>query len=212
MLTDEQIVATLSEYGVFSSHAQCEQIRAYISILSKWNRAISLTTVTNEIDILKFHFGESAFALSAVSGLNGRLADVGAGAGFPGIPLCIFDEGIDLSLIESNGKKCAFLSEVVRELGLRAVKVIRARFQDLAGDTVEGCDVIAARALGGYDDLLEWSAKLLRPGGKVVLWLGDDESKSTSSRSGWKWSQPILIPGSQRRYVLSGSVKDAANS
>ena len=101
----------------FPASELCERIRTYISLLLRWNQSISLTTVTNSDEILRFHFGESLFAASAFSLENGRLADVGSGAGFPGLPLAMLLPDLNVTLIESNAKKFTFLSEVVRELG-----------------------------------------------------------------------------------------------
>jgi hypothetical protein len=67
-------------------------------------------------------------------------------------------------------------------------------------------DFVTARALGQFDDLLKWSRAHLAPGGKVVLWLGDDDARELSRAPGWTWDRPILIPGSKRRYLLAGSV------
>lgn len=205
MLTSQQIKTCLADYGIPASEPHCEQVRAYISLLLKWNRTISLTTVTNELEILKFHFGESAFALSAFPGLNGRLADVGAGAGFPGLPLRIFNENIDITLIESNGRKCAFLSEVVRELKLTNVRVLKARFEDEIGQFSGALDIVVARALGQYEALLDWSARTLKEGGRIILWLGEGESSKIAGCHSWSWSDPVAIPGSKRRYLLSGA-------
>ena len=86
-ISDGQIEAALRPYGIAASSELASMIPTYISLLLKWNRTISLTTVTDVDEILRFHFGESLFALTQLSIENGRLADVGSGAGFPGIPL-----------------------------------------------------------------------------------------------------------------------------
>jgi 16S rRNA (guanine527-N7)-methyltransferase len=204
MLSDEGIIRCLADYHVRPSGAHCQQVRAYVATLLRWNRSISLTAITNEVEILRFHFGESLFALSAVGGINGRLADVGSGAGFPGLPLRIFDPTIDLTLIESNSKKCAFLSEVVRELGLARVRVLRARFEDVG--SVDGpLNVVVSRALGGYEQLLMWSSSALAVDGKVVLWVGEADAHEISKQPSWRWDRPVAIPGSKRRFILSGS-------
>ena len=116
-------------YGVDSQHFS-DQIRIYIALLLEWNRKISLTAVTDPADIVRFHFGESLFAASALEILNGRLADVGSGAGFPGIPLAMAIPRIQATLIEANAKKAAFLSEVARRLQLSNVSVVRSRMED----------------------------------------------------------------------------------
>jgi len=206
-ISNETISRNFSAYGVKPSESQCDRIRAYISLLLRWNRSISLTAVTEESEILKFHFGESLFALSTIETTRCRLADVGTGAGFPGLPLRIFTEGIELILIESNAKKCAFLSEVVRELVLPNVRVLRARFEDVT-ELRGQLDAVVSRALGGYEQLLTWSMESLRPGGKIVLWLGEDDARRiSSSNPAWDWRPPVPIPGSRRRFLLSGLPK-----
>lgn len=205
MTSDEKISRILASYNVSPSALQCAQIRAYISLLLKWNRSISLTSLIDEDEILKFHFGESVFALSAIKGIIGRLADVGSGAGFPGLPMRMFEPAIQLTLIESNAKKSVFLHEIVRELSLENIEVIRSRFQEVAAPPHAKFDFVVSRALGLYRNLLDWSASVLAPGGKVILWVGKDDADDIMRDSKWEWSPPIAIPASRRRYILSGS-------
>src|SRR5689334_6164175 len=98
-------------YPMYSVHLG-DRIRAYIALLSEWNRKISLTAVTDPIEIVKFHFGESLFAAYTLEIGDGRLADVGSGAGFPGIPIALAVPCVQVTLIEANAKKAAFLYEV----------------------------------------------------------------------------------------------------
>src|ERR1700683_5445400 len=107
-----EVKEALSPYGVALNDIAADRIRAYVAILLHWNKSISLTTVTDPGAILKFHFGESIFAAAEVYHEKSRLVDVGSGAGFPGIPLAIVSPGLDVTLIESNTRKCAFLWEV----------------------------------------------------------------------------------------------------
>ncbi|MGH9718343.1 MAG: 16S rRNA (guanine(527)-N(7))-methyltransferase RsmG [Candidatus Acidiferrales bacterium] len=205
MLSNQAISECLAAYGDGPTDAQCEQVRAYISLLLKWNKSMSLTTVTEEAEVLKFHFGESLFALRSISGIeNGRLADVGAGAGFPGLPIRIFSPELELVLIESNAKKCAFLSEVVRHLDLKGVCVRRSRFEETS-EFQGKIDTISARALGDYDQFLEWALGSLAVGGRIALWLGEDDASDISRKRGWNWDDPVRIPASQHRLILAGS-------
>jgi 16S rRNA (guanine527-N7)-methyltransferase len=199
-----QIEEALNSYRVAPDSDLCDRIRVYISLLLKWNRSISLTKVTNLDEILRFHFGESLFAVSALSIENGRLADVGSGAGFPGIPLAMLVPGLSVTLIESNTKKFAFLSEVARELGLGNVLAVRSRMDDFKR-TGPPFDLVTARALGQFEDLLDWSKKQLCVSGRLVLWLGKADVAKISAESSWKWNAPISIPGSEHRFILSGS-------
>ncbi len=202
--SDEKIKLALDAYGVQASPHLCASIREYISILLRWNRVISLTTVEEPAEILKFHFGESLFTLSAVPIEGGRLADVGSGAGFPGLPLAMVNPSLSVDLIESNLKKATFLSEVIRKLQLTGVNVLKARMEDLPRG-VAGYDFVTARALGHHRELLSWASGSLADDGKLVLWIGEDEANAISREHDWTWCKPIHIPGSTRRFLLVGT-------
>lgn len=203
--SDRQIETALLPYGIAASAEMASRIRTYISLLLKWNERISLTTVTSPDEILRFHFGESLFVRSILPVEKSRLADVGSGAGFPGIPLAMATPNITIYLIESNIKKFAFLSEVIRELQLTNVIASRTRmdkFQSLQ----KPLDFVTARALGQFDDLLAWSrAQLLKSQGLLVLWLGESDVAALSLEKGWDWRPAVPIPGTQRRWILSGA-------
>lgn len=203
-LTDHVIGNELRNYGVSATVSVCSAIRAYIPLLLYWNRKISLTTVTDPLQILRFHFGESMFASLAIANRDGRLADVGSGAGFPGIPLKLLIPTLDMVLVEPNAKKAAFLSEAVRELGLQRVEVYRGRFDGLTA-AGSGFDYVTARALGMHGELVKWSRAALSVGGSIILWLGDEDAVLVSLQKSWQWSKPIVIPGSNSRFVLVGS-------
>jgi len=203
-LSDDQIARHLKPYGVTCTPPLCEQIRAYVSLLLQWNLKISLTAVTDPAEIVRFHFGESMFAVSSVPILSGRLADIGSGPGFPGLPLRMASTELDLTLIESNTKKATFLAEVVRTIKLDHVTVFRGRMEDLGAD-IAPFDFVTARAFGQHDKLLRWAHAHLADSGKIVLWLGDDDAALLSQEPLWSWQPPLHIPGSQRRCLLVGS-------
>src|SRR5580658_922660 len=122
-LSDCQILDALSPFALIPNSDSLPLIRTYISLLLKWNRAVSLTTVTNPAEIVARHFGESIFATRLLPVDNCRLVDIGTGAGFPGLAIKTFYPRLDLILVESNKKKCAFLQEVVRALGFSGVEI-----------------------------------------------------------------------------------------
>jgi len=202
-IPDRDIECVLSTYGVSADQALCGMIRTYISLLLRWNRRVALTAVTDPMEILKFHFGESLFALSALPVGHGRLADIGSGAGFPGLPLLMLRPDLDVVLIEPNSKKAAFLAEIIRELNLDHASVFHGRMEEVQPEE-PAFDLVTARAVGRHEDLLVWARAHLRKG-KLVLWLGKEDSSTISGLAGWEWALPIQIPGSMRRFILVGS-------
>lgn len=211
-MSDDFIVEALKAYGVAPTAALCDSIRSYTEVLLRWNRKIPLTTVTQPDRIVRFHFGESMMAVRTVPMQVGRLADVGSGAGFPGVPIKLLVPDISLTLIEANGKKSTFLAEIVRELQLRETEIMRLRMDSLPLATGT-FDFITARALGKYNNLLRWSGDRLTANGRAVLWLGESEARSLN-KPGWTWRAPVKIPGSERRFMLIGEplVKEGAKT
>jgi len=203
-LRPSSIADTLRLYDFSPSLEQSEAIAEYISLLLRWNQKISLTRVTDPVEILRFHFGESLFAVRKVPIREGRLADVGAGAGFPGLALKIAVPALDVVLIDSSTKKAAFLAEVCRSLGLKGVRILKTRAEDIKADD-ERFEYITGRALGKYSMLLEWASRHLEPSANVVLWLGEEEVDRLSRNDNWEWRKPERIPGSKQRFILVGS-------
>src|ERR1035441_89769 len=159
-ISDEQIIASLSPFGVHPSMEQISKIRDYICILLKWNNLVSLTSIVDPVEIVARHFGESMYASSLIPVENGRLADVGSGAGFPGLALKILYQHLQVILIESNKKKCAFLSEVVRSLGLVGVEVSPMPFEEVRAEA-GFANFVTSRAIGGFPQILRWSRHAL---------------------------------------------------
>jgi 16S rRNA (guanine527-N7)-methyltransferase len=182
---------------------QLAKIAAYSGLLKKWNQIIPLTSIEDDSEIVARHFGESIFAGRFLDLETGRLADVGSGAGFPGLPLKIAFPALRVSLIEPNLKKCAFLREVKEVLTLDGLEIVRSTYEKLA-PSGKSFDFICSRALGSYRRLLEWSRQALNPDGRVILWLGVDDSTSISRLEGWNWQLPIKIPESKRRVLSIG--------
>jgi 16S rRNA (guanine527-N7)-methyltransferase len=132
---------------------------------------------------------------------NCRLADVGTGAGFPSLALKIACSSIHLTLIESNKKKCAFLSEVVRALEFTDVEVRAERFEQIRPETVLA-NIITSRAVGEFKQLLRWSSGALVRRGHLMLWVGAEDSTRIAGSAGWTWQPAVHIPDSQRRFIL----------
>lgn len=181
----------------------CGKIQLYMDLLSVWGNKIALTTITNDEDVVRFHFGESIFALSLDGFEHGRLADVGSGAGFPGLAIKLLCPNLRVTLLEPNKKKCAFLNEVTRKLELSGVDVISVGFE---GSQIRPSvlQFVTARALGRIDDLLSWSRNTLSGEGRVILWLGAEDAERTTRIPDWHWIQSA-IPHTARRKIIVGT-------
>jgi 16S rRNA (guanine527-N7)-methyltransferase len=193
----------LSPFELFPTDRQLGQIREYVQLLLRWNQKISLTALTDSLEIVGRHFGESGYAAKLLPVENCRLADVGTGAGFPGLALKIFSPTIQLILIESNKKKCAFLAETVRSLQLTDVEILTDRFEEIRPELV-AANIITSRAVGEFRQLLTWSRDALTRRGYAMLWIGAEDSVRVSGIQGWNWQPSVRIPESQRRFILVG--------
>ncbi|TAN05170.1 MAG: 16S rRNA (guanine(527)-N(7))-methyltransferase RsmG [Rhodanobacteraceae bacterium] len=143
---------------------------AYLRLLDQWNHAYNLTAVRDPADMVARHLLDSLAVLPWIQGKT--LADLGSGAGLPGIPLAIARPGLAVTLVESNGKKARFLREAVRSLPLANVRVAQARVQDLRGQF----DTITARAFASIPDMLAWAGHLLAPDGRWLALKGHPDA------------------------------------
>jgi 16S rRNA (guanine527-N7)-methyltransferase len=207
-ITDQQILEAISPFSISASGDQISKVREYTHLLVRWNRSVSLTAITNPVDIVGRHFGESMYLTKLLPVENCRLVDIGTGAGFPGIALKIVSPSLQLSLIESNKKKCAFLAEVTRVLELTDVEIRAERFEAIRPGGVSA-QIITSRAVGDFKQLLRWSASGLARRGHLALWVGAADATRIAATPAWIWQPAERIPDSQRRFILIGRPLDA---
>ena len=155
---------------------RAEQFAIYLETLERWNRAVSLTSIRDRGKAILRHFVEPGMALSLLDGAGPALLDAGSGAGFPGLPLKILAPERSCTLVEANGRKAAFLREVVEALGLEETRVLEGRIEDLvvSGDLAGPIHVLTARAWTSYGPLLGLAGGLMAPGGRAVLLVGEE--------------------------------------
>ncbi len=179
-----------------------EQLQRYLDLLLRWNARINLTAVRDPEQVVTRHFGESLLAARVLFGDSApaSLADVGSGAGFPGIPIKLFAPQIDLTLIESQGKKATFLREVLRALNLKGARVFGGRAEEW-GRTA---DLVTLRAVERFERALPVSANLVAPGGSLCLLIGSSQVNPAQELLGdlWKWAKPVTVPQSAGRVVV----------
>lgn len=168
------------------------------------------TTVRDPDRVLDDHLADALVGLElALIQEAGELADLGAGAGVPGIPLAVVLPDTHVTLVEGNGRKCAFMRAIVDELGLGNVEVVHGRAETWSHGR-ERMDVVTARALAPLDVVAEYAAPLLRVGGALVAWRGqrDPEDEAAGARAaeilGLSVLEPRRVlpyPGAANRYL-----------
>ena len=158
----KRLDAGLSALGIALDERAIARLLDYVDLLERWNAAYNLTAVRDPAEMVTRHLVDSLAILPYVSGAT--LADLGSGAGLPGIPLAIAAPARETLLVDSNGKKARFLREAVRRLDLEHVRVAESRVEDVAGTF----ECITARAFASLADMLGWGGHLLAPGG---VWL-----------------------------------------
>jgi 16S rRNA (guanine527-N7)-methyltransferase len=182
-----------------------EQLQGYLDLLLKWNARMNLTAVRDAEQIVTRHFGESLFGARVLLGDPESLqapfavADVGSGAGFPGIPIKLWSPRIQLTLIESQNKKATFLREVIRTLKLEAAEVFCGRAEEWG----KAADLVTLRAVEKFERVLPVAADLVAPGGRLGLFLGGKQLPAAREIVGelFAWQDPIAIPQSGGRVV-----------
>lgn len=176
---------------LFDGRVSCEvanRLARYAGLVEKWGRRHNLVKVSSRQELVDRHILE-ALAVCRFMNSEGRMLDVGSGAGFPGIPILCAQPGWSGVLLEPRQKRWAFLKMVVRELDLDA-EVFCGRFEAFGPASV---DLVTARALGGHEDLLSWAKPRLTDAGCVALWGTEDEENRLRSLSGWRvLSSPLI--------------------
>lgn len=172
----ELLKAGAEEWGLILTPDQVEAFELYYRQLVVWNERANLTAITDYEEVQIRHFLDSLSCLQVLTDLSpeARCIDIGAGAGFPGLPLKIIRPQLRLTLLESTGKKVRFLEHMVRKLGLQGVELIKGRAEELGRrpDRRESYDVALARAVAQLPVLLEYALPLLKLGGLFVAQKG----------------------------------------
>jgi 16S rRNA (guanine527-N7)-methyltransferase len=207
--TVDAIRHALGEFQISVNDGQVSQIQQYMSTLLTWNEKVNLTAIRDPLEILYRHFCESMYAAVSVPLERGRLADIGSGGGFPGLPLKILRPKIELFLVESNVKKATFLAEVVRVLGFNNARVLVSRYEEL-GEELTPIDTVCSRAVGEFAPFLAWAGSERIATRQVILWIGGRDLDEVRGISGWQWRDPIPVPHSLRRSLLVGTRKTVA--
>lgn len=146
-----------AELGLDLSHVQFEQLLGYLALIQKWNKVYNLTAVRDPQEMLTHHLLDSLTAVAPLvrhtQGQSAKVLDVGSGGGLPGIVLAICRPELDVSCVDTVGKKAAFIQQVAVSLKLPNLHGVHARVESLSGPF----DVICCRAFASLSDFVNWS-------------------------------------------------------
>ncbi len=186
-----------SKTGV--SRETVEKLKRYQSLLEKWQAKINLVSATTLPEIWERHFYDS-WQIVPHLGDARVLADIGSGAGFPGLVIAACRPDLEIHSVDSDSRKIAFQIDVARELGLK-IKFHAARNEALEGKIM--ADVIAARALAPLPQLLNWATPLLVPGGLCTFLKGATYADElTAAESAWHMDVQVVPSRSESGAAL----------
>ena len=180
---ERTLVDGARQLGIAIGPAQAESLLRLIAELAEWNRRFNLTAITEPADMVRKHLLDS---LSVWPFLRGtRVADVGSGAGFPGLPLAVVDLARQFTLIEATGKKARFVQHAAELLGLGNVEVVRARAE--AWRALQPFDCVVARALGQLADFIGVAGHLCSREGRLLAMKGRrPDAEMAGLPAGWR--------------------------
>ncbi len=207
----EPLRQAASAFGIELADAQLGNYYTYYKELVDWNQRVNLTGITEFQDVLTKHYIDSlsvSLALSVELKSNGSFIDVGAGAGFPGIPLCLAFPGMGGTLLDSTGKKTRFLQYIVEILELDRLGVVKGRAETLAmaPEHREAYDLVLGRGLAGMAAFAELTLPFAKVGGLVIAQKLTNASQEIAAAS-----NAIELLGGELKEVIPVAQKGLEN-
>jgi 16S rRNA (guanine527-N7)-methyltransferase len=204
---EARLAAGLDGLGLALAPAQVEALLTLVAELADWNTRVNLTAITEPAEVVDKHLLDSLAVLPFMKGL--QVADVGTGAGFPGLPLAVADLDRRYTLVEATAKKARFVQHAAAMLKLPNVEVVQARAEAYKPDRPFDC--VIARALGSLANFIRVAGHLAGRGGRLLAMKGKvPEAELAALPPGWKALavHPVAVPGlaAERCLVELGRV------
>ncbi len=203
-----KLASGAAELGVELDESAQHALLSYIALLKRWNKVYNLTAIKGDANMLTRHLLDSLSVVKVLRGNN--TIDIGTGAGLPGIPVAIANPQMQLTLLDSNAKRCRFLRQVQAQLKLDNVSIVQMRVEEY--QPAEKFDNLLSRAFSSLQSFISSSAHLLAEGGQLIamkgVWPGDEQELLTNS---FKIDEVVklMVPGlpEQRHLVICKKVK-----
>lgn len=210
MIDKNRLEAKCAEKGIALTGTQLDQLGQYATLLVEYNQKVNLTAITDPEGIEDKHFLDSLLFASQPE-VQGKMVDVGCGAGFPGVVTKIYKPDLELTLMEPTGKRVEFLKYVCEQLNLKGVSFAKERAEEAARKQWrEAFDVASARAVAALPVLAEYCLPLVKVGGVFIAMKGASaeeelqQAKGAISKLGGKFQEmrDFQLPGGDARSLL----------
>ncbi|MCF6204926.1 MAG: 16S rRNA (guanine(527)-N(7))-methyltransferase RsmG [Methylococcaceae bacterium] len=188
----------LQELNLTADEKQIELLLTFIKLIEKWNKAYNLTAVRDQEDMVRLHLLDSLAILPHIEG--NHIADIGTGAGLPGIPLAIFSPNVKFTLVDSNSKKTRFVQQAILELQLTNVSVINNRVENI--QTEKQFSSLILRAFSNMQNIITLTRHLIGKQGIVYAMKGQIPSEELVNFNEQYTIIPIKIPGIDAKRCL----------
>lgn len=206
---NEALINGMKKFNIELTDEQINKFNIYCNMLIEWNGKMNLTAIKEPTEIAVKHFVDSCSVLNYVKiKKNAKVIDIGTGAGFPGIPLKILRDDLDITLLDSLNKRLVFLNEVAKELNLE-LNTIHSRAEDLGRQENhrEQYDIAISRAVAPLNVLSEYSIPFVRKGGRFISMKGPNVQSEIDEAK-----KAIRILGGKYNNVVQFSIGDNSRS
>jgi len=219
---EQKLIENSAKIDIELTSSQIKKFYDYMQLLLEWNEKINLTAIIEPEEVITKHFIDSITIQKHIKE-NSHIIDVGTGAGFPGVPLKIIREDINVTLLDSLNKRIIFLKEITKKLELEKVQTMHGRAEEMGRDNCyrEKYDAVVSRAVASLNSLLEYTSPLVKVNGKIICMKGpklEEELKQSQNAIGLLGveldkTEKIILPDTdmERNILILKKIKSTSS-